>query len=608
MNISNIINRIKALILRYHSLFIISFITLVIVELLNHPSFNVVDLFFWILHHKRVMVMNYIIYCNISMLLYLIINKLNLSNVIFITSLVAVGISNYYKLLLKGENVVLWDVLNLQAATGIMSELKIEISWQVVLAVFVVLVVIVTQLRNKRLKQNKSTRLRYIALIIVLLSTFTIGVIFNNEALNRLKITNMDWNQDLNYSENGFILSFFMNLKTITVTEPDNYSYQSVNEALDRIDSISIDSKVDLEQKANVIVVMNESFADISIANDGIEFQEELTPFINSLDDNVVKGNLLVSIFGGLTANSEFEVLTGNSMAHLPIGSVAYERYVSDDTNSIVGTLKELDYETTAIHPYLETFWDRNKVYETFGFDNFITMDDFADDTPTIKGYISDEAVYEKIVETSTSTSGKDFIFAVSMQNHTPYTDESVEGVPITFDENLYKEDMIKEAGIHASGVQDADNMYKMLVEYYSKQDEPTIIVMFGDHHPFLSSTINQDSKDIDEVNKFKTPFVLWCNYDIDPLTDITIDSTALGAYTLLYADIDLPNYLKYNYYASSIMSGFNNYFVLGKNNEFIKHSDYMDANIAQYLNDHELLQYDLLFGKRYSKDYLWRK
>ena len=608
--INKIMDRVIYFVKTYRSLLLISLITLLCVELLNHPTLGVFDFIAWIFQHKRVMLMNYILYCNVAILIYLIMNRLNWANIIFITLLVIIGICNYYKLLMKGENVVLWDVLNLQAAAGMMTELKIEIGWQVVVSVLVLLIVLYHQFKGARKQQKISTRFKYFAFTFVVLSSLTIGVIFNNEALTRLKITNMDWNQDKNYRENGFILSFFMNLKNISVIEPENYSEETVNEIVDRIEQIEDPTPVQVEKQPNIVVVMNESFSDITIANEGLSFDEDIMPFIHSLDQNVVKGNLLVSIFGGGTANTEFEYLTGNSMAYLPLGSVAYDRYIEDHCDSMVGYLKNEGYATVAIHPYLGTFWNRNNVYPILGFDQFYTMDDFDANVEKKKGYISDQAVYEKIVSMFENKKSNQplFSFTVTMENHTPYIDTSNGVVGVSGDESLFKDDGKLEAGIHARGVQDADHMYQNLVEYFSNYDEPTIVVMFGDHHPFVSSTINVDGDHLDDVNKYKTPFVIWANYDIGTQLDLTLDSSVLGAYTLLNAGITLPDYLKYNYYASSLINGYNNYFILGKDNRFYKYSDEIDPQIQQYIDDHELIQYDLMFGENYSSKKLWKE
>ena len=193
------------------------------------------------------------------------------------------------------------------------------------------------------------------------------------------------------------------------------------------------------------------------------------------------------------------------------------------------------------------------------------------------------------------------------MENHTPYSDVSNGSVQVNGDPVFYKEEGKIEAGIHARGVQDGDAMFRQLVEYFSKEEEPTMVVMFGDHHPFVSSTINIDPDRLDEINKYKTPFIIWTNYPIKTQTDITLDSSVLGAYTLLNAGFELPDYFKLNYAASSIIEGFNQFFILGKDDHFYRYSDALDPLIQQYIDSHALLQYDLLFGEKYAQEALWQ-
>lgn len=606
--LKKITETILDLLKEYKSILIVSLIGLFCVELLNHPNNDLIDTLVWIWSHKRVLVVNYIIYVNIGVIFYLIINRLNWSNIIFGGSLIIIGICNYYKLLMKGENVVLWDVLNMQAAAGMMTELDFKIGWQVIVSVICLIALVYHQFKAARKQQKRSDRGKYLALTFVILTSITVGITFNNQALKSLKITNMDWNQDKNYRENGFILSFFMNLKNITVEKPEHYSKQAVDEAIERINNINIEKEVSLEKKPNIVAVMIESFADITVANEGLSFEEELTPNINKINENIIKGNLLVSIFGGGTANSEFEFLTGNSMAHLPIGSIAYDRYIEEKCNSVVGILKQQNYSTYAIHPYLRTFWNRDEVYPIFGFDQFYTEEDFSQDAKRKKGYISDEEVYNKIInDFENKEEGKPFFsFSVTMQNHTPYSDTSNGTIGVNGDEAMFKENVKKEASIHAKGVQDGDAMFGKLVEYFSNCNEPTMVVVFGDHHPFISSTINKDADHLDDVNKFKTPFAIWTNYDIEEKQNVLIDSSMLGAYMMHYAGFELPNYLKLNFEASKIISGYNNYFVLDKNENMYHLNDEMPNDIKQFILDHQLLQYDAMFGKNFSESRLW--
>ena len=64
----------------------------------------------------------------------------------------------------------------------------------------------------------------------------------------------------------------------------------------------------------NLIVIMNESFADYTSIGKGLDLSEDCMPFIHSLTENTIKGTAYVSIFGGNTPNSEYEFLTGNTM------------------------------------------------------------------------------------------------------------------------------------------------------------------------------------------------------------------------------------------------------------------------------------------------------
>ena len=116
---------------------------------------------------------------------------------------------------------------------------------------------------------------------------------------------------------------------------------------------------------------MNEAFSDPSVLGD-FTTNEDYMPFVHSLldgADNTISGHLNVSVKGGNTANTEFEYLTGASMAFLPYGSIPYQQYVKKETPSMASYLSSLGYYTIAMHPYRAAGWDRNLVYPKLGFD-----------------------------------------------------------------------------------------------------------------------------------------------------------------------------------------------------------------------------------------------
>ena len=160
-----------------------------------------------------------------------------------------------------------------------------------------------------------------------------------------------------------------------------------------------------------------------------------LTPFIDSLKENTTKGYALSSVFGAKTPNSEWEFMSGNSMAFLPMGSVVYQQYISDTPTTIVSNLKDDGYTCIAMHPYYETGWSRNLVYPHIGFDEMHFIDYF-DQTKILREYITDQELYDKIIRRyeNRKNNEKLFFMGITMQNHGGYT-ETYDNFP----ENYYK-------------------------------------------------------------------------------------------------------------------------------------------------------------------------
>lgn len=593
----------------YYSVFIVSFLALITVELLNHPNDGIMSVFTWFHTHTRAAFMNYVIYLSFNFLFYVILNRLNLANIAFFIGVNSLGMTNYFKLVQKGENLVFYDFFNSLDAVKAVTKTKLEITWQIVFVCAMICLVVLWQIRGHKKRKPGSVRLRLILSTFAIISTLIVGVVFNDSMLDRLYITNMDWNYDKNFKENGFVLCYAMNLADVTVEKPDNYNFETVDDAISDIKSVEVPTiNTNLTQKPNIIAVMCESFADVSKANEGLEFSEEIMPNINALNENVIKGDLLVSIFGGGTANSEFEFLTGNSMSFLPLGSVAYNSYITENSQSIVGYLNDQGYQSIAIHPYDRLFWHRQDVYNIFGFEKFIAEEDFED--PIIKkGYISDESVYNRIIqEYENKNEGQPmFSFTVTMENHTPYVDDSNGMVKVNYDSNIYRKDKVEQVEVHARGIQDGDALLGDLVEYFSNVDEPTIVVFFGDHHPYISNTVNRNVETLDEVNKFKTQYVVWANYDIETNTDYTIDSSCLSSLVLSLTGMQMPEYIEYNLYGASLISGYNGYFLLDRSGNYYTYHKDMGEEINKFLENKRLIQYDLMFGNRYSEESLWK-
>ncbi|MBL8584404.1 MAG: sulfatase-like hydrolase/transferase, partial [Rhizobiaceae bacterium] len=270
---------------------------------------------------------------------------------------------------------------------------------------------------------------------------------------DRLQIIPIMWDQKENYASNGFALAFAMNVPMAKVTAPDGYS----GEAMARIAGRPLPAASMPADRPDVIIVMSESFWDATRLP-GVTISPDPIPFIRAN----ASGNMFSPEFGGMTANVEFEALTGFSNAFLPYGSIPYQQYIRGSMPSLATFFRSEGYETTAMHPFGGWFWNRKPVYEDFGFETFLSEERL----PTLekRGLLpSDAALTEQIIRRVEDARVPSFVFAVTLQGHGPY------------DAGRYPEAQHTVTGLkgsagavraYAEGTADADASLRRLVEW----------------------------------------------------------------------------------------------------------------------------------------------
>ena len=320
------------------------------------------------------------------------------------------------------------------------------------------------------------------------------------------------WEQKGSY-KNGYILNFVLSVRDYFVQPPEGYS----TETIAALEAGYTEYVGDMpEEKPTVIVIMSESYSDLSVVGNLVTNQE-VTPYYNSLKENTIKGYALSSVFGAKTANSEWEFMSGNSMAFLPDGAVVYQQYITEEPTTLVSNMKNFGYNCVALHPYYETGWSRNLVYPDIGFDEMYFLEHF-DENEMVRRYISDEEYYNKIIERFESKSGNEdlFIMSISMQNHGGYT-EKYESFP----ENIrVLGGTYEDANQYLSLLNKSDKALEKFITYFQNVEEPVEIVFFGDHLPSLKSKFFKSLNgkglsglDLQELQKLYTiPFMIWTN------------------------------------------------------------------------------------------------
>lgn len=358
---------------------------------------------------------------------------------------------------------------------------------------------------------------------------------------------------------NGVALNFYIGARKMKFDKPEGYDPAAIDAFLAQYEDEVLGNEEDLP---NIIVIMNESFADLSYVG-RLKTDNKYMPYFNGLTKNYPNGKMLVSVLGGGTCNTEFEYLTGLSMMYMPNGCYTYMQHIKQEVPSLASYLKEYSYEAIAMHPFYEVCWKRNSVYKFMKFDDFISGEDmtaakskyvsadrwekgFGDDVEYVRTLISDSFFYDKVIEQfENKESDRIFIFGVTVQNHSGYEysgDDFVSDVHITNYDGYYP-----RAEQYLSLVKKSDEALEELISYFEKVDEKTLIVFFGDHQPnievpLIDKMAPQRTMIVNSfLTRYETPFVIWANYDIGGKKDLGIISpNFLGLKTLEYAGVPL--------------------------------------------------------------------
>lgn len=510
-----------------------------------------------------------------------------------------IGILEYYVIAFRGTPVLPWDFFSLKTAASVSADYDYSLEWPAVLSIlgFIVLILLENKADDVRLNR-KDWLVRLSGGVLVF------SIIFGEYQMLKSPqfIANM-WIYDKLFTpyamikRDGIALAFLLELQYMEVEKPKGYAADKIEDVYEALSGEVIGVETD-EKLPNVIVMMNEAFSDPAVLGEFTTNQDYM-PYLHSLqegNDNTITGTMNVSVVGGNTANTEFEFLTGSTMAFLPDGSVPYQQYIDGTTESMASHLRDLGYNTVAMHPYNASGWERNEVYPYFGFDVFYSLKNFAN-VKKVRDYVSDDSCVDRIIKEFEKSEDPCFIFNVTMQNHSAYTSEydnftpdiTVEGVD-SFALDTY-----------LSLLKLSDAALERLITYFSQVEEDTILVFFGDHQP--ADSVVRDIWELNGVDpdnlteeqeclRYQVPFVVWANYDIEERNDVMTSANFLGAQVFDWCKIPMNGYQEYLLELSKEFSAITGRTTVNKKGNFINFSDVEDE-----LNIYNMLQYYRLFG-----------
>lgn len=468
------------------------------------------------------------------------------------------GTINYFVVNFRSSPVVPWDFFSIGTAASVAGNYGIKMEWRLylVLSGFFLLMI----LGEKMTISLKDIRIRLVSIGVsgALVAGF-VGYVQTDQCQKTFALDTTLFTPNVLYRNNGFMAAFFANLQYLHIEKPKNYSVNTAQEIAN--DTLQTEAAY-AEERPNILVIMNEAFSDLSVYGD-FRTTEDYMPFFNSLYDNTVRGNLFVSVKGGNTANSEFEFLTGNSMAFLPTGSVPYQQFLNGEMPSLASQLADMGYLTAALHPYYASGWNRDKVYEYLGFHNqyFYDTGDFPDATK-LRGWVDDRSSFQKLIQLYEEKEPGTplFAFEVTMQNHGGYSKEyedltnEIKFMDLPDSIRSVHRLQIESTEKYLTLLKKTDEAFEELISYFSAQDEKTIILMFGDHQPseYITNSVlrllGEDTTTRNDMlermaTSFEVPYLIWANYDIQEKETDAISANYLSTLLLETAGLPLNDY-----------------------------------------------------------------
>lgn len=504
---------------------------------------------------------------------------------------------NYFVLQFKGTPLIPADVFSLTTALGVLPNYAGIFSAPLAELLLIVLSLffMAPKLALPSLELRPKILVR--AGVGILAAVFLVSTV-NLEYFRVHTYTPHFWDQNVSLKENGAALNFVANLAYSQTRRPDDYSLESVANIAGRYPSDTTDSA---EVKPDIVLVMGEGWSDMA-PQETARTNIPVTPFLDSLG---TKGNglyrdLMVSSYGGGTSYSEFQVLTGANATY-GIHQAPFQFNVSDAVPNITSVLKQLGYDTTAMHTGSADAWGRDKAFPLLGFDRFCEAEDIKTPESTYsRYYLSDKNLYDKALSVLDSGDAPQFVYAITIQTHGGFIDQDYES-PIKIESPSGDYPMAEQ---YLGLMHESDADFEDFIAALEQRERPTIVLAYGDHRPALEEDyVNKITVGQADVWRNQTFYVMWANYQLPQTTESTapvVGLNYLGPKLMEAAQLPLTGYQKF------LLEGAEHY-------PAISYSVYYDAkgNLHpneqmsdwSYYNDQAVMQYNLVYDQENRAD-----
>ena len=509
-------------------------------ETLTHQMSTMIEL------AKR---LNIAFYYWLFLFVFFIAGRTSISMAICVSAIAIIGVGNYFVVMFRSNPIVPWDIYSFETAMSVADNYVFSVDWALAEHIAMFILMLIVGVRTN-IRLNKKILRPILTMAMCIPAYFYISYLWQDNLERNTGLNDTLFNAKYMHSKDGFFVSFILDIHFLQIEEPKNYSDEY---ALSLLNEQEVEKVETPEELPDIIAIMDETFSDPAVLGE-FETNKDYMPFVHSIlrgeVANTISGYTDVSVLGGNTANSEFEFLTGNSMAFFPNGSVPYLQYIRDGISTIVPQLEEYGYTTYGTHPYRAKGWNREFIYDLMGFDYRYFQGSFPFEDK-LRNYVSDEADFKSILEWRNNTEGPFFMFNVTMQNHSNYG-----GDFDNFDPQIVAKfkntSSNKYLNKYLSLMYETDQDVASLLSELSQSDRKTIVVFWGDHQPndyvvrpiYKEYGLDFDNQTYEQQQqRQKTPFFIWANYDIHEQTNVEISLNYLNILLFETAGLQLDEY-----------------------------------------------------------------
>lgn len=543
---------------------------------------------------------------------YSLTNRLRLACAI--TFVVAFGLSltHWIKMAILGVAFYPWDLALITETAHVISFNCLWAYWPNLLLLLAAAPAVVVAW--KLLPRKSSTRLWIRAIMLAACLAFFTSLFsarYSAYSYVHDRILQMTWNQNRSYARAGVLLAFTAQIQNYFVPQPAGYDRDAVMDVYASLEGPpeSAPAPAAATRPAgpiNLILILDEAFWDPTLLP-GVEFGTDPIETVRRLGKQFGRLDLVSPVYGGGTCDAELEVLSGCNMAFFPPGAAPYKYYIRQPLPSLASVLRKRGYLTVALHAVEVSYFNDCEVQPRLGFEIFHPATEWKR-VEKVQYYITDAATFREVARLADGLDKPFFISVNTMEAHWPFPPDRYYNRTDLAD--------LKAPGLssegrailetYVCGIRRTDRALARLIEHFSKDPRPTMIVMYGDHLPALGEDYRVfresgywDAAGPESIRLKTVPAVFWNNFGLKLPERQPMSMCYVAPLILRMMGVKLPPFFRFldaceRQYPIFSVSG-----CVDAAGRAVPLAEVLESEIACR---YRLLQYDRVFGEQYFR------